>query len=208
MFKAYNMHSGVIMACHNVLKKNFLSPNCPDPLALALFFTQNKQCFLFGLAGLYFLSLPGPTSQWARVWSRSHKTGPSRGSCAQRPALLLPARQLPPAPALPLLSPAGCCSWRSGAAGRLQGQVKVQVRWPNRWPPPHPCWVKPAVRAAGTGRRHGSTAGPAQHLYPSGMRAQSGCACWGHSQPRQATPECGLAGVQAPDGSCSLFFVP
>lgn len=186
-------------------------PNCPHPwfLFMATFtITQDKHPFPFGLAGLYFLFLPGPTSQWARVWSRSHRTGPSRGSSAQQPALLPLALQLPPAPALPLLSPADCCSWRSGAAGRLQGQVKVQVRWPARWPPPPPCWVRLAAQAAGTGRRHSSAAGPVQHLYPSSMRAQSGCACWGHNQPCQATPECGLARVQAPKGSSSLFFFP
>lgn len=188
-------------------------PNYPLAWPLTLLMptfpiTNDKHLFPFGLAGLYFLSLPGPTSQWARVWSRSHRTDPSRGFCVRWPALLPPALQPPPAPALPLLSPAGCCSWRSGAACRLQGQVKVQVRWLARWPPPHPCWVRPAAQAAGTGRRHSSAAGPVQHLYPSGMRAQSGCACWGHSQPRQATPECGLARVQAPKDSSSLFIVP
>lgn len=136
-------------------------------------------------------ALPGPTSRWARAWSRSHRTGPLRASCAPPPSHPPPEPLQQPhrGPALPLPSPAGGCSWRSGAACSPLVQARGRGMALGQWPPPLPCWGWLEVWVDGTGRKCGSGAGWVHCGCPSGMRASSGCVGRGHSQSSRDTPE-------------------
>lgn len=137
------------------------------------------------------LTLPGPTNQSARVWSRYRRTDPWRGPSARWPDHPHPAPhlQLPQAPALTLFSPAGGCSWRSGPAGSLRAQVRGRKRALGQWPPPRPCWGWRMAWTVGKGKRRGSAQGPKRGGCPSGMWVRSGCGQRGRSLAGQGAPE-------------------
>lgn len=168
---------GVVNACSNTWRVHSMYPRWPLP---------GLVCPLQALQ-----ALPGPTSRWARAWSRSHRTGPLMVICVLLPSHPPPEplQPLHQGPALPLPSPAGGRSWRSGAACNHLVQARGRGTVLGQWPPPHPCWEWLKVWADGTGRRCGSGAGWGQRRCPSGMRVSSGCVGRGHSQSSRDTPE-------------------